>query len=231
MKTLENLIEKNKQWAAAINRSNPDLFDAIADKQQPEYLWIGCADSRVPATLLLGLLPGNVFTHRNIANMVVHSDLNCLSVIQYAVEVLKVKHVLVCGHYGCAGVKAACSYESFGLIDNWLRNIHDVEEKHRSLVQSLKARLTDAKFSQEVIDEKSHSMMCELNAIEQVINVTRVGSLQSAWKAKQAISVHALIYGVGNGLLQQIGNGIQSQQEVVIFRQKAIEEITRRYFN
>jgi carbonic anhydrase len=203
MKTVKNLLENNKEWAKKIKESDPEFFSKLSLQQYPEYLWIGCSDSRVPATEIVDLLPGEIFVHRNIANLVVHTDLNCLSVIQFAVEVLKVKHIIVCGHYGCGGVKAALSNNEFGLIDNWLRNIKDLYRLHKDKLDAI-----------EDCDKKT-DLMCELNVIEQVANVCHTTIVQNAWKSGQDLSVHGLIYGINDGILKDLGvcvtdaNGIE----------------------
>lgn len=171
----------------------PDFFKDLAALQSPEYLWIGCSDSRVPANDVIGLLPGELFVHRNVANMVVHTDLNCLSVIQFAVDVLKVKHIIVCGHYGCGGVRAAVSGESLGLIDNWLRHVQDVRDRHTALL----AAVSDP--------EQYSNRLCEINVIEQVVNVVRTTIVADAWKRGQPLAVHGWIYDIRDGLLRDLG--------------------------
>jgi carbonic anhydrase len=189
---IAELFERNRAWAAEMVTSDPDFFTALADRQAPEFLWIGCSDSRVPANQIVGLQPGDVFVHRNVANVVVHTDLNCLSVLQYAVEVLAVRHVIVCGHYGCGGVKAALEGARHGLIDNWLRHVVDVEEKHAAEVASLpEARRLDR--------------MCELNVIEQVENVCQTTIVEDAWASGQELTVHGVVYDLHDGLLQDLG--------------------------
>lgn len=200
--TLEHLFRSNREWAASIVAKNPDFFEKLALQQAPEYLWIGCADSRVPANELLGLLPGEVFVHRNIANVIVHSDLNCLSVLQFAIDVIKVKHVIVCGHYGCSGVNAAFTGHRVGLADNWLRHVQDVRQKHeRYLGEALPDR---AKLDR----------LCELNVIEQVGNVCQTTIVQDAWERGQSLMVHSWIYGVQDGLLRDLGLTIGNPDEL-----------------
>ncbi len=189
---LGNLFENNRSWAAALTDSDPDFFTRLAEQQQPKYLWIGCADSRVPANEIVGLAPGGVFVHRNIANVVVHSDLNCLSVIQYAVDVLRVEHIIVTGHYSCGGVAAAIDGGRHGLIDNWLRHIQDVAEQHRDELDEI----TDP--AQRV------NKMCELNVIAQVNNVARTTVVQDAWDKGQEIALHGWIYDLRDGLLRDL---------------------------
>ena len=186
------LLDKNRLWSAAMMAQDANFFDKLAHQQTPQYLWIGCSDSRVPATQLVGLLPGDMFVHRNVANIVVHTDLNCLSVLHYAVEVLQVKQIIICGHYGCGGVMAAMNNMRFGLIDNWLRHVHDVRSRH---VAALSA-----------IDDPTHRLnrLCELNVIEQVMNVSQTTIVQSAWERGQSLAVHGWIYGVQDGLLQDL---------------------------
>ncbi len=193
MKTLKRLFERNRAWAAEISAREPDFFPELARQQTPEYLWIGCSDSRVPSTQLVDLSPGEMFVHRNVANLVVHTDLNCLSVMQYAVDVLKVRHVIVCGHYGCGGVQAALEGARFGLIDNWLRHVQDVAEKHSEVlarVEDFGARLR---------------LLCELNVREQVSNVCRTTVVQAAWERGQELSVHGWVYALEDGLLRDLG--------------------------
>ncbi len=192
MKDLQDLLQNNRDWAGQITRQTPDFFEKLAQLQTPPYLWIGCSDSRVPATQLVGLNPGEMFVHRNVANLVTHTDFNCLSVLQYAVEVLQVKHVIVCGHYGCGGVKAALHDQRHGLIDNWLRHIRDVAEKYDTALQ----RCAD--------DEQRLTMLCELNVIEQAINVCQTTIVQDAWANGQELYVHGWIYGLQDGLLRDM---------------------------
>jgi carbonic anhydrase len=179
----------------------PAFFDRLAHLQNPEYLWIGCSDSRVPANQITGLQPGEVFVHRNVANVVVHTDLNCLSVMQFAVDVLKVKHIIVCGHYGCGGVRAALFGDRLGLIDNWLRHIQDVRDKHAGLLAQLN-------------DEAAVNRLCELNVIEQVVNVSRTTILRDAWQRAQTVTVHGWIYGLSNGQLRDLGISIDALDAV-----------------
>ncbi len=193
MKFLKPLFENNRKWAERIEREQPGFFEQLSRQQNPEYLWIGCADSRVPANEIINLPPGEVFVHRNIANLVVHTDLNCLSVIQYAVEVLMVKHIIVCGHYGCGGVRASLDETNHGLIDNWLRHIRDVYRYHRDELDTIDdpAALRDR--------------LCELNVIEQVSNVSNTTVLRDAWAKGQEIAVHGWIYRLEDGLLHDLG--------------------------
>jgi carbonic anhydrase len=192
MAGIEDLFERNRAWAASMVADNPTFFTALAEKQTPEYLWIGCSDSRVPANQIVGLDPGEVFVHRNVANVVVHTDLNCLSVLQYAVGVLAVKHVIVCGHFGCGGVKAAHEGARHGLIDNWLRHVTDVEQKHAAEIAALPA-------------ERRVDRLCELNVVEQVVNVCETTIVEDAWQRGQDLTVHGLVYDLRDGLLRDLG--------------------------
>ena len=192
MKTLKKIFENNREWADEIRAREPNFFRALARKQSPQYLWIGCSDSRAPETQLAGLSPGDMFVHRNIANLVVHTDLNCLSVMQYAVDVLRVRHIIVCGHYGCGGVKAALEGASYGLIDNWLRHVQDVAAKHSAALDAAADAAARVK------------LLCELNVVEQVANVCRTTIVQDAWERRQKLAVHGWIYGLDDGLLRDL---------------------------
>lgn len=191
MKTLKHFFERNRKWAKAITERDPGFFAGLAAQQKPEYLWIGCSDSRVPANQIVDLPPGEIFVHRNIANVVVHSDLNCLSVIQFAVEVLKVKHIIVCGHYGCGGVMASLENHDHGLMDNWLCHISDVARKHADKLEGLG-------------EKEKTDLLCELNVIEQVNNVRNASIVQKAWSQGQELSIHGWIYNIENGLLKDL---------------------------
>lgn len=191
MSDLKNLFSNNRNWAAHMERERPGFFTGLANQQKPKYMWIGCSDSRVPSNELIGLAPGEVFVHRNIANVVVHSDLNALSTVQFAVEMLKVKHVMVVGHYGCAGVKAALDNTRIGLADNWLRHIQDVRDRHRGVLDLLP-------------EHGKANALCELNVIEQVMNVAQSTVLQDAWARGQDVTLHGWVYGVHDGLLQDL---------------------------
>ncbi len=193
MSSLPHLIENNRKWAARIEREDPGFFRKLAAQQKPEYLWIGCADSRVPANEIVGLLPGELFVHRNVGNLVVHSDMNCLSVLQFAIEVLKVRHVIVCGHYGCGGVKAAVDGTPNGMIDNWLRHMTDIYRRERENLKSLDS-------PESVVDR-----LCELNVVEQAYNVTQTSVVQDAWRRAQELNVYGWIYDISDGLLQDLG--------------------------
>lgn len=202
MKDLEDLINNNRAWAESIRTRDPEFFVTLAQQQSPRYLWIGCSDSRVPATQLVGLHPGDMFVHRNVANVVVHTDFNCLSVLQYAVDVLKVSHVIVCGHYGCGGVQAAMQNLQFGLIDNWLRHVQDVMHKHRELLEGI----TD--------EPELLNRLCELNVVEQVLSVARTTIVQNAWNRGQELSVHGWIYRIEDGLLHDLNICFSGQEEL-----------------
>ena len=188
---LRHLLNHNKQWAASMERDKPGFFTGLSQQQNPRYMWIGCSDSRVPANQITGLEPGEVFVHRNVANVVVHSDLNALSTIQYAVDMLKVEHVIVCGHYGCGGVQAALGNVRIGLADNWLRHIQDVRDVHAEALFKLP-------------EEKRLDALCELNVVQQVLNVAQSTVMQDAWARDQAVSVHGWIYGVHDGVLHDL---------------------------
>ena len=192
MAGLEELFERNRAWATATVARDPGFFTELARHQSPEYLWIGCADSRVPANEILDLPPGDVFVHRNIANVVTHTDLNCLSVLQYAVDVLRVRHVIVCGHHGCGGVAAALEGARHGLVDNWLRHVADVAQKHVSVLDPLG-------------NEERHARLCELNVVEQVANVCQTTIVEDAWARGDDLTVHGVVYGLEDGLLRDLG--------------------------
>ncbi len=192
MDPLKNLFDNNRQWAEDIETRHPGFFNKLSKQQAPDYLWIGCSDSRVTANEIVGLLPGELFVHRNVANLVIHTDMNCLSVLQYAVEILRVKHVIVCGHYGCGGVRTVLEETSNGLIDNWLRNIFDVAAAFKAELDNIE------KFEQRV------DRLCELNVVEQVMNLGGTTIIQDAWKRNQDISIHGWIYGLKDGLLRNL---------------------------
>ena len=192
MKTLKHLFDRNADWATAIKEQDPGFFETLAAQQNPEYLWIGCSDSRVAANQIIDLPPGEVFVHRNIANVVVHTDLNCLSVIHFAVEVLQVKHIIVCGHYGCSGIRAAMDDQQHGLIDNWLRHIKDVSRFNSDKLEGLN-------------EDEKYDLLCELNVREQVANVCSTPIVQKAWKNGKTLFVHGWIYNINNGLLKDLG--------------------------
>lgn len=194
--TLTELLERNRLWATEVVAHDPEFFKRLSLQQAPKYLWIGCSDSRVPANQITGMAPGEVFVHRNVANVVVHTDLNCLSTIQFAVDLLKVEHIIVCGHYGCSGVRASMAGMRVGLADNWLRHVGDVIEKH--------SHVLDARAS----DDMRHARLCELNVVEQVVNVCRTTVVQDAWSRGQSLAVHGWVYGLDDGRARDLGFGI-----------------------
>jgi carbonic anhydrase len=211
---LAPLLENNQAWATKMTAEDPSFFRRLAAQQAPTYLWIGCSDSRVPATQLVGLLPGEMFVHRNVANVVVHSDLNCLAVLQYAVDVLRVRHIIVCGHYGCGGVEAALQNRSFGLIDNWLRHVQDIRGKHAEPLASCRD------------DNQRLRLLCELNVIEQAANVCQTTIVQSAWQRGQELTVHGWIYGLGDGRLRDLGMIVASDDGLAAQYQQALARLT-----
>jgi len=204
MPALDHLFANNRAWAAEMTRQDPDFFTSLKVQQSPQYLWIGCSDSRVPANQIVGLPPGQMFVHRNVANVVVHTDLNCLSAIQFAVEVLRVRHIIVCGHYGCGGVLAALRDEKVGLADNWLRHVQDVRRAHQSHIDALPT------------ETERHNRLCELNVIDQVVNVSQTTVLRDAWARGETISVHGWIYDLGDGLLRDLDISIAAESEIPV---------------
>src|SRR6185436_8186655 len=197
MRTLGHLFDNNRAWAAEMTRQDPEFFSRLALQQAPRYLWIGCSDSRVPANQIVGMLPGDMFVHRNIANVVVHSDLNCLSAIHFGVEVLGVSHIIVCGHYGCGGVLSALRDEKLGLVDNWLRHVQDVRSKHHEEIDALP-------------DEAArHNRICELNVIEQVVNVSKTTVVRDAWARGQSVAVHGWVYDILYRILRDLEKSVQ----------------------
>ena len=202
MSNLDPLFANNRKWSEGIRGRDPGFFDRLSRQQAPKYLWIGCSDSRVPANEIVGLLPGELFVHRNVANVVVHTDLNCLSVLQFAVDVLNVEHVIVTGHYGCGGVRAALSGETLGLIDNWLRHVQDVRDRHRALLERCAG------------EDERLDRLCELNVIDQARNVCQTTIVQDAWRRGRTLSVHAWIYGLRDGLLRDLGFTVDSLDQV-----------------
>src|SRR4051794_9795752 len=215
MRVLSQLFANNRAWAEEMARRDPDFFGRLARQQSPTYLWIGCADSRVPANQIVGLLPGDIFVHRNIANMVVHTDLNCLSVMQFAVDILKVKHIIVVGHYGCSGVQAAMRRTRVGLADNWLRHVQDVHEKHQhSLVTCA---------SESVAADR----LCELNVVEQVQNVCQTTIARDAWERGQELSVHGWIYGIADGLVRDLGTTVKDFRDAGNVYRSAVAALSR----
>lgn len=206
---LNHLLDNNREWAADVSARKPDFFQKLAAQQSPEYLWIGCSDSRVPANELLGLLPGELFVHRNIANVVVHTDLNCLSVLQFAIDVLRVKHVIVCGHYGCSGVHAALVRRRIGLADNWLRHVQDVHTKHERY------------FTPDMGTKEKADRLCEINALEQVSNICQTTIVQDAWERGQSLAIHSWIYGLHDGLLRDLGLTVQGPEDLSVRMQES----------
>ena len=211
METLSHLFENNKAWAGRIRQQDPEFFANLAHQQSPTYLWIGCSDSRVPANQIVDLAPGELFVHRNLANLVVHTDLNCLSVMQFAIDLLKVRHVIVCGHYGCNGVLAALRRDRLGLSDNWLRHVQDVREKHPEGTGS---------------DAESSDRLCELNVNEQVANVCHTSIARDAWERGQDLTVHGWIYGLQDGLLRDLNVTVANFQETIPVYRAAISALS-----
>ncbi|MDA1275212.1 MAG: carbonate dehydratase [Verrucomicrobia bacterium] len=214
MLTLNHLFEQNKEWAARILRQEPDFFLKLSQQQFPTYLWIGCSDSRVPANQIVGLMPGELFVHRNVANLVVHTDLNCLSVMQFAVDILKVRHIIVCGHYGCSGVQAALRNARLGLSDNWLRHLQDVRQKHEQNLLSLSD------------ESQTSDRLCELNVIEQVVNVCQTTIAIDAWERGQELAVHGWVYGLKDGLLRDLNITTTGSHETLKVYQAAISSLS-----
>ena len=214
MRTLKHLFDTNKAWAGNIRQQDPQFFQKLSQQQSPEYLWIGCSDSRVPANQIVGLLPGELFVHRNLANLVVHTDLNCLSVMQFAVDILKVRHIIVCGHYGCSGVQAALRRDRIGLSDNWLRHVQDVREKHGAQLDAAKGEAAAA------------ARLSELNVIEQVANVCQTTIARDAWERNQPLTVHGWIYGIDNGLLRDLNTTVTATQEADMIYRTAIAALS-----
>ena len=210
---LNDLFEQNRQWAAAMEANKPGFFTGLLAQQKPRYMWIGCSDSRVPANEIIGLAPGEIFVHRNVANVVVHSDLNALSTIQFAVERLKVKHVMVVGHYGCSGVQAALEGARIGLADNWLRHIQDVRDHHTDMIESAPEAVRA-------------NMLCELNAIEQVLNVAQSTVLQDAWSRNQEVTLHGCVYGLHDGLLKDLGMKVSGNDGLNDIYRAAVRSIS-----
>ena len=202
MRALPELFANNRAWARAITERDPRFFQTLSTQQAPGYLWIGCSDSRVPANEIVGLLPGELFVHRNVANVVVHTDLNCLSVLQYAVDVLQVRHVIVTGHYGCGGVRAADAGASLGLIDNWLRHVQDVRDQHRAMLDQCPA------------GEPRRDRLCELNVIEQARHVCQTNIVQEAWRRGQPVTIHSWIYALRDGLLRDLAFTVSGVAEI-----------------
>ncbi len=215
MQTLSHLFKNNKAWAGRIRQINPEFFVKLSRQQSPEYLWIGCSDSRVPANEIVDLLPGELFVHRNVANLVVHTDLNCLSVMQFAVDILKVRHIIVCGHYGCSGVMAVLRRQRLGLSDNWLRHVEDVREKHA------------ASLAHKGNDTVAGNRLCELNVIEQAVNVCQTTIARDAWERGQELTVHGWIYGLQDGLLRDLNMTVDNFSETQAVYQAAVAAVGR----
>lgn len=207
---LPHLFQNNHKWAESMRQRDPDFFNKLQAQQSPEFLWIGCSDSRVPANELLGLFPGDVFVHRNIANVIVHSDLNCLSVLQFGIDVLKVRHVIVCGHHGCSGVHAALTGRRIGLADNWLRHVQDVHQKHERYL------------GETLLPETRHNRLCELNAMEQVVNLCQTTIVQDAWERGQPLTIHSWVYGLKDGLLHDLGVTVSHPDELAPLLAKSL---------
>jgi carbonic anhydrase len=212
MTSLSHLFDNNRAWSERLRRNDPEFFGRLSRQQRPQYLWIGCADSRVPANEIVGLLPGELFVHRNVANLVVHSDLNCLSVMQFAVDVLGVGHIIVCGHYGCSGVSAALRGQRVGLADNWLRHVQDVRSKHDARVAAVE-------------DTHRVDRLCELNVIEQVANVGQTTVVQDAWSRGQQLSVHGWVYGLSDGLVRDLRTTVSGSEEIPATYRAALEAL------
>jgi len=211
---LPDLLSNNRRWAEGVRRRDPEFFNRLAGQQAPRYLWIGCSDSRVPANEIVDLLPGELFVHRNVANLVVHSDLNCLSVLQYAVDVLRVEHVIVCGHYGCSGVEAAWKRTPLGLIDNWLRHLQDIAERHAGF------------FRPEMVGSQAADRLAELNVLEQVVNVCRTTMVQDAWRRGQPLGVHGWIYRLQDGLLHDLGLSVTAENDLTEAHRRALASLS-----
>ena len=212
MRKLPQLFEQNRVWSDGMRRDDPAFFEKLSHQQHPDYLWIGCSDSRVPANQIVGMLPGELFVHRNVANVVVHTDLNCLSTIQFSVEVLRVKHIITCGHYGCGGVKAALTGQRLGLVDNWIAHVRDVREKHKLLLA-------------QTPEEQRWERLCELNVIEQAVNVCQTNVVQDAWAKGQELSIHGWIYGLRDGLLRDLGICVSAPDELEAVYQQALAQL------
>jgi carbonic anhydrase len=209
MRVLKNLFENNRAWADDVKRQDPEFFSRLAAQQTPQYFWIGCSDSRVPANQIVGMAPGEMFVHRNVANLVVHTDLNCLSAMQFAVDVLRVGHIIVCGHYGCGGILASLRDDKLGLVDNWLRHVQDVRAKYQPELDALGS------------EAERHRRLCEVNVIEQVVNVARTSVVRDAWSRGQTLAVHGWIYDVHDGLLRDSGICVTTESEVTTRSEEA----------
>ncbi|MEA1081571.1 carbonate dehydratase [Marinobacter qingdaonensis] len=216
MGQLDHLLENNKAWAEGIKSEDPTFFERLSAQQAPEYLWIGCADSRVPANQIVDLMPGELFVHRNVANVVVHTDFNCLSVLQFAVEVLKVKHVMVVGHYSCGGVKAALLNQGDGLITNWLRHVQDVRDRHQPILDAIDS------------EKDRVDRLCELNVVEQVRHVCQTSIVREAWKRGQKLTVHGFVYDLADGKLRDMGLKVGNDEEPEQVLEQSIQELAQR---
>jgi len=213
MNSLTDLLERNRLWAATVRAEDPGFFRRLSTQQAPKYLWIGCSDSRVPANQITGMQPGEVFVHRNVANIVVHTDLNCLSAIQFAVDLLKVEHIMVVGHYGCSGVHASLTRKRIGLVDNWLRHLADVEKKHTAMLDAIE------------LDALKHARLCELNVIEQVVNVCQTTIVEDAWSRAQPLTVHGWIYGLHDGRVRDLGISVDAPSVLDDAYKSALEKL------
>jgi len=211
---LTELLESNRLWADSVRAQDPQFFKRLSRQQAPKYLWIGCSDSRVPANQIVGMAPGEIFVHRNVANVVVHADLNCLSVMQFAVDVLKIEHIMVVGHYGCGGVQAALRGERHGLVDNWLRHVADVAQKHERVLADVE------------LDALRHARLCELNVIEQTLNVCQTTVVQDAWERGQALSVHGWVYGLHDGRIRDLGMTVDARERMTDAYFRALQALT-----
>jgi carbonic anhydrase len=211
---LTDLLDNNRRWAEGVRAQDPQFFKRLSQQQAPKYLWIGCSDSRVPANQIVGMQPGEIFVHRNVANVVVHADLNCLSVMQFAVDVLKIEHIIVVGHYGCGGVQAALRGERHGLVDNWLRHVADVAQKHEKVLAAVD------------LDALRHARLCELNVIEQTLNVCQTTVVQDAWERGQNLSVHGWVYGLHDGRVRDLGMSVESREHMSERYFKALQMLT-----
>jgi carbonic anhydrase len=215
MTDLADLLENNRRWAEGVRAQDPQFFRRLSQQQAPKYLWIGCSDSRVPANQIVGMSPGEIFVHRNVANVVVHADLNCLSVMQFAVDVLKIEHIMVVGHYGCSGVQAALHGERHGLVDNWLRHVGDVAQKHELILAAVE------------LDALRHARLCELNVIEQTLNVCQTTVVQDAWERGQALTVHGWVYGLHDGRLRDLGMTVAERETMSDRYLRALQAVSR----
>lgn len=218
MSQLDNLLERNRLWAERIEHDHPGFFDSLSAQQAPKYLWIGCSDSRVPSTQIVDLPPGEIFVHRNVANVVAHGDLNCLSTVQFAVDVLKVEHIIICGHYSCGGIHATLNGLRLGLVDNWLFHVRDVMHKHQQLLQTFPA-------------EQRADRLCDLNVIEQVLNICQSTAVRDAWDRGQALQVHGWVYGVSDGRIRQLGLGVRCSDDLAAACTDAVTSVRAMAFS